>query len=161
APLIAGADGTAHHELLALQVAARYDDYSDFGSKTTWQAGTELRPVGSLLLRATYGTAFKPPTLYNLGAPQQSGLIPVQDPRRSGETVVATTTQGGNPNLDPTTGKSSTVGAVWSPQSVRGLNTSLTWWTLRIDKTINLPGPQFIVDNEALYPGRVVRAPSV
>src|SRR5262249_22128195 len=70
APLYATADGRGgKREVLAVQGAARYDDYSDFGSKSTWQAGVELRPVERLLLRGTRGTAFKPPTLFQLGSP--------------------------------------------------------------------------------------------
>jgi len=157
-PLLAGTDDAgAKREVLAVQGGARYDKYGDFGSKATWQTGVELRPVERLLLRGTHATAFKPPTLYNLAVPPSVGAISVSDPRQNGATVVATGAFGGNPLLDPTTGTSSTLGAVWSPPQARGLNASLTWWQLRIDNAISLPNPQFIVDNENLYPGRVTR----
>ena len=145
---------------LALSGAVRYDDYSDFGDQTTWQAGVEYRPAASVLLRATHGTAFKPPTLYNLAAPASSGGTPVIDPRRNRETVVAQGLSGGNDDLVPTTSDSSTLGVVWSPEHVAGLDISLTAWRLNIDGSITLPDPQYIVDNEDLYPGRVVRAPA-
>jgi len=46
APLFASTDERGEkREVLAVQGAARYDDYSDFGSKTTWQAGVEFRPI--------------------------------------------------------------------------------------------------------------------
>jgi iron complex outermembrane receptor protein len=162
APVISGSnDRGARREVLALLGAARRDDYSDFGSETTWHAGVEFRPFEPVLLRGTHGTAFKPPTLFNLAAPNFSGSggIPVVDPLR-GETVVVQTISGGNPNLEPTTAESSTLGVVWSPREVRALNLSMTWWTLRIDNAINLPNAQFIINNEGLYPGRVVRAPA-
>ncbi len=161
APLMAaiGDDG-ATRELLALQGAARHDNYSDFGGESTWQAGIEIRPAMTVLLRATSGTAFKPPTLFNLGAPFSSSALPVTDPRRGGESVVMQSTTGGNPNLQPTTGKSSTVGGAWSPRVLGGFNLTATWWTLRIDNAIILPNAQFIINNESAYPGRVVRAPS-
>src|SRR5207245_11349251 len=60
------AANAARREVLALQAAARDDRYTNFGSKTTWQAGLEFRPIDSALLRATHATAFKPPTLYDL-----------------------------------------------------------------------------------------------
>ncbi|HEU5258766.1 MAG TPA: TonB-dependent receptor [Vicinamibacterales bacterium] len=163
APLIAGGDdGAEKREILAVQGAARYDDYSDFGSKTTWQAGVEFRPVEDLLLRGTHATAFKPPTLYNLASPRLVNTVglSVTDPMRNGETVIVASTTGGNPDLDPATGTSSTLGFVWSPQRVRGLNLSMTWWKLRIDDAITLPSLQSIVNNESLFPGRVVRAPA-
>ena len=163
APLIAGGDERGERrEVLAVQGAVRYDNYSDFGSKTTWQAGVEFRPVESLLLRGTHATAFKPPTLYNLASPQLVNTVglSVSDPRRNGESVIVASTTGGNPDLNPTTGTSSTVGVVWSPAQVRDLNMSVTWWKLDIDNAITLVGPQTIVDNESLFPGRVVRAPA-
>jgi iron complex outermembrane recepter protein len=161
-PVFSGTDEAgAMREVLTLQGAARYDDYSDFGSKTTWQAGFEFRPVERLLLRGTHATAFKPPTLYNLAAPIQSFPATVNDPLRNGETVVIQSTFGGNPALQPTTSTSSTVGVVWSPREAPGLNVSLTGWRLRIENPINFPiSPQFIVDNESAYPGRVIRAPA-
>jgi iron complex outermembrane recepter protein len=159
-PILAAPGGDARRELLALQGAARRDDYSDFGAKTTGQAAFELRPLDSLLLRGTYATAFKPPTLYNLGAPTSSALFPLTDPQNGGQSVVVLATQGGNPDLAPTTSRSGTLGAVWSPNAVRGLNLTLTGWTLRIDNGTSLPSLQYIVDHEAQYPGRVVRGPS-
>ncbi len=150
----------AERELLTLQGAVRYDDYSDFGSQTTWQAGIELRPTDSILLRGTHATAFKPPTLYNLGAPVTSAPLAVQDPLNGNQTVVVPASTGGTSDLKPTTGTSTTAGLVWSPRRVPGLNLSLTDWHLRIDNSISLPQPQFVINNANLYPGRVTRAPA-
>jgi iron complex outermembrane receptor protein len=152
--------GEHRREVLAVQAAVRYDRYSDFGTKATWQAGMEFRPIEPMLLRATYGTAFKPPTLYNLGAPPSGGPIPVTDPLNNRQQVVAALVQGGNASLQPTTGNSGTLGVVWSPRQVRGLDVSLTAWRLRIDNAINLPAAQFIVDNESFYTSRVTRGPA-
>ena len=162
APLVAGTnDRGEQREVLAVQGAARYDDYSDFGSKTTWQAGVEFRPDERLLLRGTHATAFKPPTLYNLAAPLQTFPATVTDPMRSGETVVIHDIIGGNAALHPTTGTSSTLGFVWSPRDLPGLDLSTTWWTMHIDDAVNFPiSDQFVVDNESAYPGRVIRAPA-
>lgn len=158
APLLSG--GSAR-QLLAVQAGARYDDYSDFGSRTTWQAGLELRPADSVLVRGTHATAYKPPTLYNLHFPSTTVSTIVRDPQNGNQAVSGVlVTTGGNANLDPTTGDSSTLGIVWSPPQVRGLNMSLTAWRLLIDNGINQPSPQFIVNNESLYPDRVVRAPA-
>ena len=150
----------ARREILALEGAARYDDYSDFGTENTWQLGVVFRPHEAVLLRATRGTAFKPPTLYNLGAPITTNAVPVTDPRRNSETVVIQSISGGNAQLDPTTSESSAIGVVWSPERAADLELSFTAWTLRIDRAINLPDAQYIINNEDLYPGRVVRAPS-
>ncbi|HYK65899.1 MAG TPA: TonB-dependent receptor, partial [Patescibacteria group bacterium] len=161
-PLFSGTDERGERrEVLAVQGAARYDDYSDFGSKTTWQAGVEFRPDQSILLRGTHATAFKPPTLYNLDLPPSSFSGTVTDPRRNGETVVVQDITGGNPALKPITGTSSTLGFVWSPRQVRDLNVSMTGWWNQLDNPINFPvSDQFVVDNESAFPGRVIRAPA-
>ena len=158
APLLAATNAQGERrELLAVQIAARYDDYSDFGAQGTWQTGFEFRPFEGILLRGTHATAFRPPTLYNLAAPLSAFPTTVTDPRRSGETVVVQGETGGNPHLDPTTGTSDTLGIAWSPRE-SGLNISATWWRLRIDGGANLPAAQYIVNNEGIFPGRVIRA---
>ncbi|SDW66432.1 TonB-dependent receptor domain-containing protein [Lysobacter enzymogenes] len=43
---------------------------------------------------------------------------------------------GSNPNLIPETSKSRTLGVVWSPGFVEGLNASLDWWKIKIEDTI-------------------------
>jgi iron complex outermembrane recepter protein len=159
-PVLARSD--SRREVLALHAAARNDDYSDFGTEGTWQLGLEYRPLESLLVRGTRGTAFKPPTLYSLAAPPFGGAVPLVDPLRNRETVVADSIAAGNPGLAPTTGASSALGVVWSATATAAaeLVVSVTAWTLDIDGTVTLPGAQFIVDNESLYPGRVARAPA-
>ncbi|MDG2519075.1 TonB-dependent receptor domain-containing protein [Lysobacter soli] len=48
---------------------------------------------------------------------------------------------GSNPNLIPETSESKTLGVVWSPEFVQGLNVSLDWWKIRIDDTIVADSP--------------------
>ncbi|MGH8080991.1 MAG: TonB-dependent receptor domain-containing protein [Lysobacter sp.] len=43
---------------------------------------------------------------------------------------------GSNPNLIPETSTSKTLGVVWSPEFVEGLNASLDWWKIKIEDTI-------------------------
>lgn len=149
---------SGQQDILSLQLAARYDDYSDFGSKMTWQAGVEFRPAESLVLRSTYGTAFKPPTLYQLHVPDMNSSLPVSDPQRNGEIVVVQTVTGGNANLRPTSGRSTTFGLDWSPRHY-GFNLSATYWRLRIENSVMLPNAQDIVNNSSIFPGRVQRLP--
>jgi iron complex outermembrane receptor protein len=162
APLFASTNERGEkREVLAVQGAARYDDYSDFGAKTTWQVGVELRPIEDLVLRGTHATAFRPPTLYNLGAPLSTSTITVTDPMRNNESAVVQSITGGNASLQPTTGSSSTLGFVWSPRQLPGLDMSLTRWWNTIEDAINFPiSSQFVVDNESAFPGRVIRAPA-
>ncbi len=165
APLLRAAPGVGQGwDLAALTVAARRDRYSDFGSAGTYQAGLEVRPSRTLLLRASTATSFKPPTLLQTNVPDQSfpseafGLV---DPARGGEPVAGgEVVRSTNPALGPERGKAQTLGAVWEPDGTLGTRLGVTAWRVRIDGLIGLVYPQVLVDNESLFPGIVTRGPS-
>jgi iron complex outermembrane receptor protein len=47
-----------------LSLAARYDDYSDFGNTTNPKVGLVWTPVDGVDIRASYGKSFRAPTVY-------------------------------------------------------------------------------------------------
>ena len=51
---------------LLVSAAFRYDDYSDFGDKTTPSVKLEYRPLEDLLIRASYSKGFRAPSLSEL-----------------------------------------------------------------------------------------------
>ncbi|HYG06582.1 MAG TPA: TonB-dependent receptor [Stenotrophomonas sp.] len=51
-----------------------------------------------------------------------------------------------NEQLKPETSKSKTLGFVYSPSFVTGLNVSLDWWQVTVDDAITRPDAQFILD---------------
>lgn len=159
-PLI-DSDKVGAGDTLAFTGALRYEDYSDFGNATVPQGALEWRPWSSLLIRASYAESFKAPGLnfvyYQRGSAEN--LCCIYDPRRGGAETVYTMYQGGNRNLDPETGDSRTVGFVWSPQSLAGLEMSASWWRVHLADRVSSPNSQTVVDNEALFPGLVVRDP--
>jgi iron complex outermembrane receptor protein len=150
--------------LAALTLAARRDRYSDFGSAGTYQAGLEVRPARSLLLRASTATSFKPPTMLQtnvdeMGFPAEwFGLV---DPARDGEPVMTgEVVRGSNPALGPERGRAHALGLVWEPEGEEGTRLAATAWRVRIDGLISILDPQAALDNEALFPGFVTRGPS-
>ena len=54
---------------------------------------------------------------------------------------------GSNPNLQPETSESKTIGLVYSPKFVQGLTTSLDWWQIRIDDTVVSDSPNSILND--------------
>lgn len=75
------------------------EDLSDFGTLGDWSAGLTWSPFGNLELSATYIVREVAPSLTNLGSAQIVTLnAPVFD-FVNGETVLATVTSGGNPDL--------------------------------------------------------------
>lgn len=54
-------------ESLELNLAARYDDYSDFGNTTNPKVSVRWSPIDSIALRASWGTGFRAPSLAQIG----------------------------------------------------------------------------------------------
>ncbi len=141
---------------LALTIAGRYDHYDDFGSTSNPQLGLEWRPDRSLLLRATYATAFKAPPLPDLHLPVSTFVYGITDPR-TGTSVAVPASVGGNADLKPLMGESHTFGVVYSSAALPDLRAVLTYWHVSEHNAIQSLEPQFIVDNEDAFPGRVTR----
>ena len=55
---------------LDVTAAVRYDHYSDFGSTTNPKFGFRFQPAKAILLRGSYSTGFRAPSLYELNAAQ-------------------------------------------------------------------------------------------
>lgn len=123
---------------LESQLAARYDHYGDFGSTVNPKVALRWQPMKTLLLRASWGTGFRAPTLYDLFTPAQHGIgsPDLGDPLRCPVTGRAEDCGelpfviGGNPALQPETSKQVNTGVVWEP--VPGFAVTLDYW--RIDK---------------------------
>ena len=125
------------------QLAARYDHYSDFGGTVNPKAALRWQPVASLLLRTSWGTGFRAPTLPDLHTPFSHNftLEDRQDPVRCPVTGLPQdcggdfpVVFGGNPNLKPEKSKQLNAGVVWEP--LRGLSLSLDYWKINKSNTI-------------------------
>lgn len=60
-------------EKLEMQVAGRYDQYSDFGDTVNPKVAALYRPVRSVLIRGSAGTGFKAPLMQDLYAASSNG----------------------------------------------------------------------------------------
>lgn len=102
-----------------VQLNARHDDYSDFGSETTGLAGYSLGLTPRLRLTASASTAFKAPTFNELFFPSF-----------------------GNPNLEPEQARSFEIGASYQRGETRA---RMVYFDSRIRDLI-LPFPAINVD---------------
>jgi iron complex outermembrane receptor protein len=148
---------SSRDSVLALTAAARYDHDQYFGGETTPQYGIEIRPLSDVLIRGTYGRAFKAPSLLSLFQPDTPGVYYGSDPRNGGSPVVVSNLLGGNSNLKPETGHSITAGLSYAPQALPGLGLSATLWEITEENSIQSIDAQTIIDNENSFPGRVIR----
>ena len=62
------------HETLEMQLAGRFEKYSDFGTTLDPKVAFRWQPLDNLMFRASYSTAFKAPTLPELYLGGECGL---------------------------------------------------------------------------------------
>lgn len=97
-----------------VQVAARHDAYSDYGSSTTPKVGMKWTPNDKVAIRANWGKGFRAPTLPEISPSVATFFTAVIDP----EDDTARNVSGvfaGNPNLKAETSTSRVLGAVFQP----------------------------------------------
>jgi iron complex outermembrane receptor protein len=98
APLLRG---EKFAEELSLNVSARITDDEIYGSNSTYSAKIGWRPINSLLIRGTYGTAFRAPNLRELFLMSQTGFNTIFDPCYVPEEALDIFTGEYNSALDP------------------------------------------------------------
>jgi len=141
---ILGGDGPE----LNMSLAARYDDYDDVGDTFNPKVGGTFRPTDSLVLRASYGTSFRAPTLADTGSPfnqwKPVGSAPFGFTDAEGNERNVLYIRGGNPDLVPEEATTYSVGADWSPVSVEGLSLSVTYYNVDYSQRIATPGNNYL-----------------
>lgn len=68
-----------------LSLAARYSDYSTFGSTTNYKIGLKWNPIEQVLVRGSYATGFRAPTIKNLYAGSADTFPIYSDPCSSND----------------------------------------------------------------------------
>ncbi len=139
---------------LEVQLAGRYDNYSDFGGTFNPKLGLRWRPRGNLLFRASGGTGFKAPSLPELYSGDIRLFDSVFDPVTGAPTEV-NVVSGGNPDLDAEESNNYNLGLVWDINNAWDLG--LDYWRIDNDNAVTAPRPQFFVNNETAYPDSVIR----
>ncbi|WP_295376516.1 TonB-dependent receptor domain-containing protein, partial [uncultured Stenotrophomonas sp.] len=142
-----------------LSVAGRYDQYRYSGNtigKATWSGGLEWRPIDTLLVRGSYGTAFRAPDLHYVFAGPGNDETSAEDLyscRADGATDCSDyernliRSRTGNRQLDPETSTSWSAGLVWSPAI--GLDLSLDWFDIDMRKQVQDMDVRTILASEA------------
>lgn len=157
---------------LEVQLAARYDNYSDAGGSFNPKVGFRFQPVKAFALRGSYNTGFKAPSLDDLYGPQSITFAAgaVNDPLLCPGGVVNTAAggvtardcgqqvqvqQGGNPALKPEESKTFTLGVVFEP--IQNLTFTADYWRIRLKDQINAIDQISILGNSAQYADKIIR----
>lgn len=157
-PLVNSAMSVPLVNQLSVKLAGRYDQYSDFGGVFNPQYGLEWRPIAQLLLRASYGASFRPPTLYQLREPRMEIPAVIVDPKRDGEVAQFRDIFGGNPDLGPEKAHFLSVGFVLTLDEASRTRIGATYWDITQDHRVQPISYFALLANEDAFPGRVIRS---
>jgi outer membrane receptor protein involved in Fe transport len=132
--------------------------------------GAKVTPIPALTLRGSVSTGFTPPTSVQIIDFRLTGILgpSIVDPKRGGPQPFVTRDDQytvsllGSSSLGPQKTTTLSGGVILRPDFVPGLRLSLDYTRLSTNKEItdfaqgNLG---YFIDNEARYPGRIVRTP--
>jgi outer membrane receptor protein involved in Fe transport len=122
--------------------------------------GLSYKPLEDITLRASYATAFLPPTYGQLtnNPVVTSYTTTITDPE-NGKKYGVDTVQNQNANLTPQSSKDWDIGAIWEPKSelLKGLRFDLEFFQIKEFNVITGQSAQFFVNNESEYANRITR----
>lgn len=161
------------HKTLNAQLAARYDDYSDFGSTFNPKAALRWQPNKKLMLRSSYSTGFRAPSLFELNSAQfktytQSAWNdPVLCPNgpkgelgSGGIVEIDCETQfkrltSGNADLKAEESRNITTGIVFEP--MKNLVFNFDYFNIKVENQIGTLTEGIIFNNHNKYANKFVR----
>ena len=136
-------------ESLDIQLAARYEDFSDVGSTTVGKFAFGWRPVDPFLLRGSWSEAFRAPNLITVN----EELVVRNNTRTDWACIFADPNEDvldcnysmqrrarGSQDLVAETSTNTSVGFVWDITDA--LTVTLDYWTIEKDDTIGLFGEE-------------------
>ncbi|MDO1559451.1 TonB-dependent receptor [Brevundimonas sp. 2R-24] len=156
---------------LTANISGRYSDYESYGSTNTYKVGINWQINPSWRIRATRGTSFRAPALYELFLANQTGfqgqtavdpcvqweLDPDQRIQQNcaaagipagytaaGSSSALIISGGGAGVLEAETGDAHTIGVVWTPSFI-DLNVAVDYFDIQISDEITRIGPAAIL----------------
>ena len=168
-PILADKPGV---DVLAIEGAVRYSDYSNFGGVNTWRVGLEWGPTDWLRFRGAYNVAIRAPGINELFSPIATGFSPGNDPcaairnpsqevrdfcvaqgvpAAERDTFVQAAlgfqqVSGGNPALREETSETTTVGAVLRLPFLDRFNLAVDYFEIKVDDAVATMNAQTTLD---------------
>lgn len=158
-PLFSGENATPGFEELTVQVAGRYEEYSDFGDTFNPKLGVTWTPIDGVRLRGSWGTSFRAPSL--IDSSDAIFNIFIQTLTDNGVQKRGIFMNGGRNDLDPEEATTWSLGADFRPTKLPGFSASVNYYNIKYNNVISVLGAGTILSNDALYGQYVVRNPTV
>ena len=142
-----------------VSLAARYEDFTDFGSSTNPKLGVLWSPLTSLVVRGTIGTSVRAPALFSLND-SRARIFFVPEGLLGPASVIFAS--GNNADLQPEESTTWTAGFQWTPERIDGLSLDVTYFNVDFSDRIETPLFSAIpaVANPASFPSIVTPNPS-
>ncbi|OED43047.1 hypothetical protein ACH42_11145 [Endozoicomonas sp. (ex Bugula neritina AB1)] len=146
------------YETIDLNLAVRYDNYSDFGSAVSPKASVRFQPVDNLVLRGSAAKGFRAPGLSSLyGANAESNDYAVDYIKCNADNATKcagnkkydtqyTTVHTANKDLEAEESTSFNLGAVYTP--IEGLNLGIDYYNIEVTNIVSFPSLQELIDAE-------------
>lgn len=159
-------------EELTLNASWRYTDYDSYGGDDTYRVALNYQVIPSFRLRATKGTSFRAPDLFEQFLGNETGFQPALgndpcidygtnfDPSTAvymncasqglapdfgtGGSPSIRAVTGGNPNLLAETSDSETYGFIFQPEWI-GASLAVSWFDIAIENTVQSPSVGFVL----------------
>jgi iron complex outermembrane recepter protein len=146
---------------LDVSLAARYEDYSDFGTTIDPKVGIAYMPSPGFRVRGTWGTSFRAPPFYQLdedfNAVAATDSV-VEDPRSPTGSSNVLRIAGNNADLQEETADVWTAGVDWMPLMLPDLTVSLTYYSIEYQDKIEAGSPTLV--DEGQWAPLITRNPS-
>lgn len=134
-------------DMIEVNLAARYDHYSDFGDTFNPKVAVNFRPFDWLKFRGNWGTSFTAPTPLDLLRANANTINAFSfvaftrpgDTPPAGSFTVAL--QGSSPSLQPQEAETWSIGFEASPPFAPGLRASLSYYNVEFTDILSTPTP--------------------
>ena len=154
-PIFGPDNGATGYQSLDLRAAVRYDDYSDIGSTTNSQFGVSWQLTDNFGMRASYGEAFRAPQFSDLFGNSSAMFVEAfVDPTIGGAPRQGVFQSGGNPDLQPETAETWSVGFDWNVPILSDTTVSMTYFHVNYENQIaQYLGDRNILQRESEFEG--------
>ncbi len=163
-PIVGDANAMPAIHKLDVNLAARYDEYSDVGVTQNPKVGLSYAPVKDLAFRASYGTSFRAPTISQIYGNSNSLFVQnYSDPTIGGAIRQGVARSGANLNLEPETARTWSFGFDLTPDALPRSKFAITYFKIDYDnQVVSYLSDLSILSREAQFAGTdiIVRNPS-
>lgn len=143
-PVLGEGNGVPGARRLEFALAARYENYSDFGSTLNPKIGVTFAPMADLVFHGSWGTSFHAPRFNQLSvtANPPGGAIGfgIPDPQSSTGFSNVLFLNGANPDLHEETADTWTAGLTITPTRLPGLSFLASYFSIAYEGKIQVGG---------------------